>query len=402
MKLISRRNFMKLAAGSAIAISTANKIQAKSIFSNLNTPRGGSDPGPKDQIRSQENPDIINPPLTDKGTLPNLKFSFSDSHIRNESGGWTRQITQRELQVSKTISGVNMRLNAGGIRELHWHKEAEWAYMLYGNAQITAMDINGKYFIDNIKKGDLWYFPPGIPHSIQGIIPDGCEFILAFDNGNFDEDSTFVLSDWFKHTPPEILSRNFTTSINIFNHLPNPERKYIFKGSKEIIKNNLDKKYISKNKFSYKLSQTNAIKLKNGKIKIADTSNFKISKNISAALVEIKKGSMRELHWHPNNDEWQYYIQGKAKMGVFASSDTARTFDMQAGDVGYIPFAMGHYIENISDEPLIFLEIFKSSYYADISLKQWLSLTPKQLIQDHLNLNQKFINSLNKEKTPII
>ncbi|WP_115956125.1 cupin domain-containing protein [Candidatus Purcelliella pentastirinorum] len=402
MKLISRRNFMKLAASGAIAISTTNKINAKSLLSDLNTPRGGSDPGPHNELRDQENPDIINPPLTDKGTLPNLRFSFSDSHIRNESGGWTRQITQRELTVSKTISGVNMRLNTGGIRELHWHKEAEWAYMLYGNAQITAMDTNGKFFIDNIKTDDLWYFPPGIPHSIQGLIPDGCEFILAFDNGNFDEDSTFLLSDWFKHTPTDILSKNFQISKKNFNILPKPEEKYIFQGTKNKIKYNINKKYISKKKFSYKMSVKKAIKFKKGKIKIADTSNFKISKNISAALVELKKGAIRELHWHPNNDEWQYYIIGKAKMGVFASSDTARTFDMKAGDVGYIPFAMGHYIENIGNETLKFLEIFKSSYYADISLKQWLSLTPEQLIQDHLNLNSNFKKSLNKEKTPII
>ena len=84
------------------------------------------------------NPDILNPPSTDHGTLPNLRFSFSDSHVRQESGGWTRQITERELGISKNIAGVNMRLNAGGVRELHWHKEAEWAYMLYGSARITA------------------------------------------------------------------------------------------------------------------------------------------------------------------------------------------------------------------------------------------------------------------------
>lgn len=44
-------------------------------------------------------------------------------------------------------------------------------------------------------------------------------------------------------------------------------------------------------------------------------------------------------------------------MTVFASGGKSRTFDYQAGDVGYVPFAMGHYIENTGDEPLVFLAL---------------------------------------------
>jgi len=128
--------------------------------------------------------------------------------MRQETGGWTRQVTQRELGVSSDIAGVNMRLNAGGARELHWHKAAEWAYMLYGSARITAIDPEGHNFVDDVGVGDLWYFASGVPNSIQGLSPDGCEFLLVFDDGDFDEDNTFLLSDWFKHTPDEVLSKN--------------------------------------------------------------------------------------------------------------------------------------------------------------------------------------------------
>lgn len=86
---------------------------------------GGTDPGLRDPLRDAQNPDLLNPPASDHGTLPNLRFSFADAHVRQSSGGWTRQITEREQGVAKTIAGVDMRLNAGGIRELHWHKEGE-------------------------------------------------------------------------------------------------------------------------------------------------------------------------------------------------------------------------------------------------------------------------------------
>ncbi len=111
---------------------------------------------------------------------------------------------------------------------------------------------------------------------------------------------------------------------------------------------------------------------------------------------------MRELHWHPNTSEWQYYLQGQARMGVFGSSGQARTFNYRAGDVGLVPFAMGHYIENTGQEKLRFLEVFASSYYADLSLNQWLALTPKELVQDHMNFDPKVIAALRPDKQPVV
>ena len=80
----------------------------------------------------------------------------------------------------------------------------------------------------------------------------------------------------------------------------------------------------------------------------------------------------------------------------------ARTFDYQAGDVGYVPFAMGHYVENTGDETLRFLEIFRSPYFADVSLNQWMALTPPELVQAHLNLDEKAIGALRKDKPVLV
>ncbi len=123
---------------------------------------------------------------------------------------------------------------------------------------------------------------------------------------------------------------------------------------------------------------------------------------VAAALVEVNPGGLRELHWHPNNDEWQYYIEGEGRMGVFGSSGQARTFDFRAGDVGYVPFAMGHYVENTGTTPLRFLEMFKSSYFADLSLDTWMALTPPELLQAHLKLDRQVMDALRKNKAPVV
>jgi len=402
---VTRRALLAATAAGGILMATATVAQTNEPIPQPQHPgHGGTDPGPRNLARDRQNPDLLVPPSTDHGTLPNLRFSFSDSHVRQETGGWTRQVTVRELGVSKDIAGVNMRLNAGGVRELHWHKAAEWAYMLYGSARITAIDAQGHNFVDDVGVGDLWYFASGVPHSIQGLNPDGCEFLLVFDDGEFDEDNTFLLSDWFKHTPNEVLSKNFGISGSSFAHVPDPSELYIFAAP---VPGSLESDKIAgvapvSPSLSHKMLAQQPIKTKSGTVRITDTSVFPASKTISAALVEVRPGGMRELHWHPNTNEWQYYIEGQARMGVFAASGQARTFDFMAGDVGYVPFAMGHYIENTGSTPLRFLEVFKSNYYADVSLNQWLALTPPELVRAHLKLDQQTLAAFHKEKFPVV
>jgi oxalate decarboxylase len=362
---------------------------------------GGTDPGPRNILLDRQNPDILTPPSTDSGTLPNMKFSFSLAHNRLQEGGWARQVTVRELPIATTLAGVNMRLNPGGVREMHWHKEAEWAYMLNGRARISAVDQEGRNFLYNVGVGDLWNFPAGIPHSIQSL-EEGCEFLLVFDDGSFSEDSTFLITDWFAHTPKEVLAKNFGVSERDFADIPTHER-YIFPAK---VPDRLSSDKVTdpqgERSFSHHLLTQEPVKTSGGTVRIVDSTNFPAASTIAAALVEVEPGGMREMHWHPNNDEWQYYIEGSGRMTVFASEGRARTFDYQAGDVGYVPFAMGHYIENTGDTPLRFLEIFKSAHFADVSLNQWMALTPPELVQAHLNLNKTVMKALCKQKRPVV
>lgn len=364
---------------------------------------GGPDYGPRDVMRDIENPDMLVPPATDAGLMPNLKMSFSDTHMQLNHGGWSREITVRDLPIATTLAGVNMSLTPGGVRELHWHQQAEWAYMIWGSARITAMDASGRNFIADVGPGDLWYFPAGLPHSIQGL-EEGCEFLLVFDDGHFSDLNTLSISDWFAHTPKDVLSANFGVPENAFSHIPK-EQVYIFQdqvpGSLESqeVQSPYGKVPLS---FKHRLLAQEPIITPGGSVRIVDSSNFPISKTVAAALVEIKPGAMRELHWHPNQDEWQYYLTGQGRMTVFAGNGAARTFDYRAGDVGYVPFAFGHYIQNTGTETLWFLEMFRSDRFEDISLNQWMALTPRDLVQDNLKVGNQVTDALRKEKWPVV
>jgi oxalate decarboxylase len=188
-----------------------------------------------------------------------------------------------------------------------------------------------------------------------------------------------------------VLAKNLGVSPSALANLPkdpNTER-YIFNGqvpsalAKDLVRGPAGEAM----QMTWRLLGQEPVEVPGGRVRIVDSTNFDAASTIAAALVELDPGAMRELHWHPTNDEWQYYISGQAKMTVFASSGKARTFDYQGGDVGYVdyqggdvgyvPFAMGHYILNTGTEPVRFLEMFRSDRYADVSLNQWLALTPQ-------------------------
>jgi oxalate decarboxylase len=354
-----------------------------------------------------ENPDSETPPPTDHNSVPPFTYSFGLAHKRVQPGGWTRQVTVEDLPIAKTIAGVQMRLIPGGIRELHWHKAAEWSLMLYGNARITCVDPTGKSFVDDVKAGDIWNFPAGFPHSIQGLPPDGCEFLLVFDDGAFNEYDTVLLTDWIVHTPPEVLAKNFAVSAPVFPTLP-PEGRYIFPAAvpgplaadQKAAAGTLGSSPMS---FDFRLMQEPPRAAgKGGEVRIVDSHNFPASGTIAAAHVILHPGGLREMHWHPNADEWQYYVKGKGRMTVFAAGARARTMDFEEGDVGYVQQTFPHYIENTGDTDLVFLEMFRTSYYQDVSLNNWLAHLPPELVKAHLDIGSSELERFPRDEKIVL
>ena len=394
----SRRHILA-ATAAAGGLLAASKSQADA---GLAGPHGHL--GAQDASEAGLNPHAFNPEPTDHGNLGTMKYSFSQAHNRMTEAGWAREVTVRNFPISKAMAGVNMRLAAGAVRELHWHTPSEWAYMLGGSARITAVDPTGKKFVADVKEGDLWFFPSGIPHSIQGLGPDGCEFLLTFNDGSFSEDSTFLITDWLAHTPRNVLAKNTGFPIEAFDKIP-PKELYIFNASKPgSLQDDLaqSKNQDVPNSYAFSLHGVEPIKTKGGTVRIADRNNFKASDVMSAALVELEPGGLRELHWHPNSDEWQYYISGRGRMTVFAGESRANTVDFEASDVGYVQRTFGHFIENTGNEPLRFLEIFANGQYADVSLNSWIANTPHELVAAHLNIDQNLLSQLPQKKTPVV
>ncbi len=410
MPEIQRRDFLTGAAATTAAI-LAGAGQAEGA-----PPETGDKPpepvrgnegapilGPTNPARQAQSPDRLRPPITDNGTMPTLRWSFTDSHMKMREGGWSRQTTRREIPSTRDLAMVNMRLKAGAVRELHWHKPAEWAFMLKGRARITAIDQEGRAFQDDVGEGDVWNFPSGIPHSIQGLEGDGCEFLLVFDDGDFSEDDTFSLTDWLAHTPREVLARNFGVPEQAFAGIPAKEL-FIFQAKVPgpLAADKVAGAGPMTVSFSHRLLAQKPIRTKGGTARIVDSTTFPAATTIAAAFVEVEPGGMREIHWHPNADEMQYYLSGQARMTVFAAESRAGTFDYQPGDVGFVPRNMGHYIENTGTTKLQLLEVWNTSRFMDVSLRQWLAFTPFELVRAHLHIDKSVLADVPTRKTPVV
>jgi oxalate decarboxylase len=364
--------------------------------------KGATDSGPRNLELDRQNPDVFTPPETDSGSLPNMKFSFGMAHNRLEDGGWAREVTVRELPVSKSMAGVNMRLDSGVVRELHWHKEAEWAYILEGHVRFTVVDADRNVFVDDLKEGDVWLAPAGIPHSIQGL-EGGCEFLLVFDDGNFSENETLLITEFLAHMPPSVVAKNFGIGAEHFANIPKSE-KYIFRmpvpGSLDTVRKQLPDSPPPL-PFTWHASDHPAAPYPGGSIKVIDAKQFPET-SLSALVIDLEPGGLRELHWHPDADEWQYYLRGEARMTVFDATSKARTFNFREGDVGFVPRTMGHYIENIGATTMRCINVFNKPIYKDVSLNNWMALSPPDLVRGHLSLDDVAMKALRRERRPIV
>jgi len=298
------------------------------------------------------------------------------------------------------MAGVSMRLKPGAMRELHWHViAAEWAYVLHGNVRATVVVPNGQAEQSDFGPGDVWYFPKGHGHLLQNLGPDDAHFILVFDNGNFSEFGTLSITDWIGLTAPNVVARNLGLSPEDIGTMPKNE-VYICPGKippavPELLRNNSSENQVS---HKYRLgASVPRISLPKGKIQLVTQKEFPIQATLSAAVEELKPGAIREMHWHPNADEWQYYISGKARMRIFGGHGRIATEEFVKGNVGFIKQGFGHYVENIGDEPLRFLAMFNNPNYEEISISSWLAANPVSMLADNLGLSKSAIAKLPKE-----
>jgi oxalate decarboxylase len=317
--------------------------------------------------------------------MPNFRYSLDGGIPKITSGGWAKESTIHQLPVSKGIAGVHMFLNPGASRELHWHAiAAEWAFVIDGRCQTVVVEPSGASEINNFEPGDLWYFSKGHGHSIQCIGDKPCHFILSFDNGAFSEHGTFSITDWIDVTPKDILAANFDLPKDAFDAFPKGET-YIQAGPVVPISQAVDAPWPKESTHKFRLMRDPkaARDFAGGTFRLATIDEFPASKTMSGGLMVINKGKQRNLHWHVNANEWQYYLRGKGQVVLFGSGGRGKVADVNPGDAVYIPAGFGHAIKNTGDDDLEIVQTWDNGKFEEIDLDHWVRSSPNYLVTNN-------------------
>jgi oxalate decarboxylase len=365
MSDLPRRDFMAAAAGFAAA-TTAVLMGPK--------PAEAGDPSFMNNV-----PD----PLVSGKELPTFKFELEKSRGKVIGNSFGKEATVEQLPISKGIAGVSMKLEPGAMRELHWHATAaEWAFVIEGRVRTTVIDPQGNAETNDFGPGTVWYFPRGHGHMLECLGDKPTHFILIFDNGYFSEFGTFSITDWIGHTPKPLLAKNFGVPESAFDGFPKDE-VYFARGAvppqEQSVPLQGRKLPPQTHKFEL-LEQAPHALFKGGREWRVDSSRFPISKTITGVILDLDPGALRELHWHPTADEWQYVIEGDISVTMFGSHGRYRTETLSKGDVGYIPQGYGHSIENIGSKGCRVLIGFNTGIYETIDLSQWIAGNPLDVL----------------------
>jgi len=370
---LSRRDLLTSAPLAAAGLAAGSLIQAPQG-------RGQSRNGPHEPLQP-------------------FKYDIESSVGWFGPGGSAKEANIEEFPISESIAGVSMRLKPGGLRELHWHATAaEWAYVVEGNIRTTVIVPNGQAETSDFGPGDIWYFPKGHGHALQCLGPGDAHFILAFDNGHFSEFGTFSITDWVTLTPPNVAARNLGLSEATIAALPKGEL-YIGQGKvppaiPEAFRNGDPEPSQFPHKF--RLLAHKPVKFPGGEERIVSSAEFPIQTTVTGVIMDLKPGALREMHWHPNADEWQYYISGRARVGIFGAHGRTLVEEFRPGNVAFIKQGFGHYIEQIGDEPTQILIVLNSGHYQQISISSWLGGNPPSMIADNFGWAKEQVARLPK------
>jgi len=322
-------------------------------------------------------------PLFSGKDLPTFKFALEKSKAKVKGKSFAREATVTQFPISKGIAGVSMGLEPGAMRELHWHATAaEWAFVDKGRVRTTVIAPGGFNETNDFEPGDVWYFPRGHGHVLECLGNEPCHFVLIFDNGYFSEFGTFSITDWMGHTPHSLLAKNFGLPESAFDGFPK-EEVYFANGPLPPAMAAAPLGGGKRSPLTHKwqlLANDPIVNNRGGKLWMVDSTKFPISKTMTGAVLDLEPGALRELHWHPSADEWQYVLEGKISMTMFASGGRYRTETLDQGDVGYIPQGYGHSIENVGDTKCRVLIGFNSGIYEEIDLTEWIAGNPIDIL----------------------
>lgn len=292
-------------------------------------------------------------------------FSLGSITPQTEKPGGTRtDVTSRELQTLEGMSLSLLTLYSLGVREPHWHPNAnELSYCLEGKGLMTVFSPGNIHDTFTVEKGEIVFIPKNYLHHIENIGDSPLSFLVCF---NHESPEDVGLSALTSVMPDSILGATFGVNPQFFEKMKKDAKGVFISQREEAAIPPLP--YIT-NHFKLNLEALQPLMNHTGGwVKTSNAFLLPSLEGLAVYSLYLNENGAREPHWHPNAHELNYLIQGQARITLLSPGGNVDTFDMKAGDLSFLPMGYPHYIENLGPGPVRFAIFFNNSAPSDLGI----------------------------------
>jgi oxalate decarboxylase len=327
--------------------------------------------------------------------------TFNLESIRPQAvlDGGTRAMANKDnFSILNRMALYSLRLESGGVREPHWHPNAdELSYCLSGRALMTIFSPGAGHDTFTVDKGEIVYVPKGYLHHIENINHSETKFAIAF---NHEKPEDIGISGSTGSMPDKVLGDTFGLGAEYFSNFKKSSHDLLitFRSKMEEDGTTTTTYQTIPNYHKFNLKDfPPMVQTKGGTVSLGNADNFGILSGLACYLLTLKPKGIREPHWHPNAAELDYVISGRARMTIFSPGDIVDTFEVGPGEVVFIPSAYFHYIENADDHnDMQFAVFFNHERPEDIGISGAFGAYSNEVLGSVFGLQPKILESLPK------
>ncbi len=287
-------------------------------------------------------------------------------------------VTRENFPILERMSLYRLVLNKGAFREPHWHPNAnELGYCLKGSLLVTIFGNGNERHAFTIGEGEMFFVPSGYVHAIENIGASTAEVYICFSH---EAPEDFGMSGSVGCMSLEVMGNTWDVKASELSGLTRSVDDIVIGKTAEPAKITDFERQPSPYKLSVEEQTPPGINTPYGGAKLARAATWPVLKNLSMFSLRIEGTGMREPHWHPQTAELGYVIDGRARMTVRGPTTNVETYELQAGDMYFIPRAYPHHIENLGNEETRFLVFFDQATGGDIGYTGGLSAFPSRIV----------------------
>jgi oxalate decarboxylase len=306
-------------------------------------------------------------------------------------GGYRLEATKKEFPLLKGMAFYKLVLNPKAIREPHWHANAdELGYCIKGKVLVSIFASGSQKQSFIVTPGQAFFVPSGTLHGIENVGDEVSELIFQFSN---EEPEDFGISSMFGMFSDAVLGNTWAEKSDVFHVLKRSTDPIFIAMRKEPL--TIPKEAYYQSNYRYDLEGASPlIATEGGNAKVARQNVWPVLKRQALYALQLTGIGMREPHWHPETAELGYVHQGKGRMSILSPDGEVDTYEMNEGDIYFIPKAYPHHIENLTTSPLHLLIFFDQAMPGDIGLTASVKSYSDEVLTAVFNSPQDFFSKL--------